>query len=202
MATLASLASDVYTITSRPDLTGETRISLRKAIYKFHTADTFKRDLTQVSLDLSAYSPVAANTNVWNVPLADFPRFRRPSTLITPLGYQPIVEIKEITSHDLFDLYKFPRINYFYIAGSVMTIGLQCPNTSFSFTYYQYPGVPTDPDVDIESWICDQYPDAVIEEACSAVFKMIGKDDEASRYQAIFAENIGILRMTDIGEQT
>ena len=29
---------------------------------------------------------------------------------------------------------------------------------------------------------------------------MIGKDDEYNRYQTLFAENLGILRGTDVGE--
>jgi hypothetical protein len=68
------------------------------------------------------------------------------------------------------------------------------------FGYYQYPELPAQSSGEITSWIADQYPDCIIEEAAGTVFKMIGKDDEHNRYQVLFQENITILRTTDVGE--
>ena len=53
MATLATLADDVYVLTNRPDLVSETRVALRKAIMKLHSADTFKRDLVTQRLQMA-----------------------------------------------------------------------------------------------------------------------------------------------------
>ena len=106
----------------------------------------------------------------------------------------------EGASDNIFNLYGSEFQNYFFISGSSITIKAIAGFDYLNFQYYQYPLVPpvsTDP---ITSWICDQYPDAVIEEAAGTVFKMIGKDDEYSRYQTLFAENIMILRGTDVGE--
>jgi hypothetical protein len=33
----------------------------------------------------------------------------------------------------------------------------------------------------------------IVEEACSLIFKMIGKDDEYQKYNALFKENAGML---------
>lgn len=217
MATLQELADDVYTLTNRPDLVSETRVALRKAIMKFHSADTFKRDLHTHRLQMSLYSPIAADQFRWVIPLSDFTRFRRPKFLRYPMELAqpshhaaPLFDtaavsvwqrdFAEVTSDDLFNSYHSERLNYFFIAGSTLTIRAASQVDYLDFSYYQYPQIPTSPTVTINSWICDQYPDAVIEEAAGTVFKMIGKDDEHARYQTLFSENLGILRGTDVGE--
>lgn len=220
MATLSSIASDVYVLTNRPDLEQETKVAIRKAIVKFHAADTFKRDLTTQRLQMSQYTPLAPNQFRWAIPLSEFTRFRRPKSLQYPLDLMfphnqipaPLYDgipiyarkdaFRELHPDNLFDTYNYEHQNYFYIAGSTLTIRASVDVDYLDFMYYQWPFVPalsadTDP---IQSWICDEYVDAVIEESAGAVFKMIGKDDEFSRYQALFMENITILRGVDIGE--
>lgn len=200
MATLDSLAADVYTLTNRPDLVAETKVALRKSIIKFHSADTFKRDIVSQTLQMSLYPPLDVNQFRWNIALTIFPRFRRPRQLATSTLNPTVTVFKEVASDNIFNLYGSEFQNYFFISGSSITIKAIAGFDYLNFQYYQYPLVPpvsTDP---ITSWICDQYPDAVIEEAAGTVFKMIGKDDEYSRYQTLFAENIMILRGTDVGE--
>ena len=200
MATLDSLAADVYTLTNRPDLVAETKVALRKSIIKFHSADTYKRDIVSQTLQMSLYPPLDVNQFRWNIALTTFPRFRRPRQLTTSTLNPTVTVFKEVASDNIFNLYGSEFQNYFFISGSSITIKAIAGFDYLNFQYYQYPLVPpvsTDP---ITSWICDQYPDAVIEEAAGTVFKMIGKDDEYSRYQTLFAENIMILRGTDVGE--
>lgn len=217
MATSDSLAADVYVLTNRPDLVAETRVAIRKAIYKFHSADTFKRDLITQRLQMSLYAPLSLDSFRWVIPLSEFTRFRRPRFLryppeltITPQVPAPLIdwpvgaawskEFTEVSSDDIFDSYHSEYLNYYFIAGSALTIKSAYGMDYLDFSYYQYPLVPTVQTDPIISWICDQYPDAVIEEAAGTVFKMIGKDDEYNRYQTLFAENLSILRGTDVGE--
>ena len=217
MATLDSLAADVYVLTNRPDLVSETRVALRKAIYKFHSADTFKRDLWTQRLQMALYPPIDSDQFRWNIALTEFPRFRRPRFLRYPPDLAipiqtpaPLIdwptganwsrEFVEVSSDNIFDSYRAEYTNYFFIAGSTLTIKAAYGVDYLDFSYYQYPLVPAVPTGPINSWICDQYPDAPIEEAAGTVFKMIGKDDEYNRYQTLFAENLGILRGTDVGE--
>ncbi len=217
MATIDSLSADVYVLTNRPDLVSETKVALRKSIFKCHSADTFKRDLAIQRLQMATYSTIEPNSFRWSIGLNEFPRFRRPKFLRYPpeLGSPnippaPLIdypsgavwtrEFTEIAADNLFDSYRSERSNYFYIAGSTITIKSSFGIDYLDFGYYQYPLIPALSTDSIVSWICDQYPDAVIEEAAGTVFKMIGKDDESARYQALFGENIMILRGTDIGE--
>lgn len=224
MATLTSLSTDVYTITNRPDLAAETRVALRKAIFKFHTAETFSRDLNTVRLQMALYTPVIAGQYRWAFDLQDadlFPRFRRlfalnyppdllnrPSNVPAPLidGWARLGpdqrKITVISSDNLFDNYRSERAQYAYIAGSALNIKLAWAMDYIDVQYYKWPTVPplNTPDGTITSWICDQFPDCVIEEACGTVFKMIGKDDESSRYQTLFQENLAMLKTTAVGE--
>lgn len=218
MATLNSLAADVYVLTNRPELVAETRVSIRKAIMKFHAADTFKRDLTSKRLQMSQYTPLQPNQFRWSIPLSEFPRFRRPSSISYPMdlvppqwnvpaplidwpaGYDRSRIYHETTADNLFDTYNQEKQNYYFITGSILTLKSGWLVDFLDVYYYQWPTIPTDPAAEITSWICDQYPDGIVEEAAGAVFKMIGKDDEYQRFMQLFAENIAIIKMTDLGE--
>lgn len=216
MATVASLADDVYVLTNRPDLVSETQLAIRKAIFKFHSADTFKRDLTVQRLQMDSYPPISPDHWQWNIALSAFTRFRRPKFLRYPTDLAipqripaPLIDwpvgaawtggFTEVTADNIFDRYSTQLANYFFVAGSNLTIRASYPYDYLDFGYYQYPEISPSP-TPISSWICDQYPDAIVEEAAGTVFKMIGKDDEYNRYQTLFAENIAILRGTDVGE--
>lgn len=218
MSTLNLLASDVYVLTNRPDLVAETRVALRKAIIKFHSAETFKRDLVTTRLQMATFTPMQPNQFRWSIPLSQFTRFRRPCALSYPVdlayptnqvpaplidwpvGFDRSREFAETTANNLFDSYNTERQNYYFVAGSTLTIKSGWGVDYLDLVYYQYPLVPPDADATIISWICDQYPDSVIEEAAGTVFKMIGKDDEYQRFMQLFVENLSILKMTDVGE--
>lgn len=220
MVTLAQLSNEVYILTNRPDLVAETRVAVRKAIMKFHSADTFKRDLKVTRLQMSTYPKTAVDQFRWSILLSEFGgQFRRPKSLIYPPELSPPTfvpaplldisvgiswqrEYTEVTQDTIFDRYSAERLNYYYIAGNSLTIKSAFDVDYLDFWYYVYPVYNYLPNGDytVGSWIVDQYPDAIIEEAAGTVFKMIGKDDEHNRYAQLFAENIAIVRMTDVGE--
>lgn len=209
MASIASLATDVHTITNRPDLVSETIRALRKAINKLHSAETFPRDLTRVRLQMALYSPVQPNQYRWAFDLSDadvFPRFRRlyslnyPTDLIPPTSGLECRQVNIVSVDNLFDSYRDERYQYAYIAGMSMQVKLSWAMDYLDVWYYMWPQIPSDPEDTIQSWICDQFPDAVVDEACADVFKMIGKDDESSLYRTLFNENLAMLKTAAVGE--
>lgn len=218
MATLQTLADDVYTITNRPDLAAETKVAIRKAIRKFHGADTFKRDLLVTQVDLTVLTPLQPNQYRWAIDLSVFNRWRRfkavgyppgqvpprysvPAPLIdVPYGVHTSREFTEITPDNLYDGYGYERPNYFMVVGSTVNVKAAWYLDKLQFSYYAWPDIPMDMNTTIGSWIVNEYPDAVTEEAAGQVFKMIGKDEEFNRFQTLFAENIQILRASDVGE--
>lgn len=218
MTTLADLAADVYTLTNRPDLVAETKMSLRKAIRKFHGAETWKRDLVTLRLDMTAQTPVDPTQYRWSLDLSMFANLRRfknvnyPVDKVLPInqipapltdwavGIRPTKEFEEISPDNLFDRYGYERTNYYFIAGSTLTVRSGWYVDWLDFVYYAWPTIPTDTATTLTSWIVNEYPDAIIEDAAGAVFKMIGKDDEFNRFQTLFAENLAILKTSTVGE--
>jgi hypothetical protein len=217
MATLLTLAASVYEITNRPDLVAETLSSLRKAIRKFHGADTFKRDLATVQIDITALTPVAPNQYRWNIPLDNFPLYRRfkvvqypidkilpasqvPAPLVDwPVGFSPSREYSEVAPDNIFDSYGYERANYYFITGDTVNLKSGWYVDYLNFTYYKWPLIGASGDT-LGSWIVNSYPESVVEEAAGAVFKMIGKDEEFNRFQGMFLENLAIVKGSDIGE--
>lgn len=217
MATIDSLAEDVYTITNRPDMVVETAVAIRKAIRKIHGADLFKRDLKVQRLTMADYTPLDPNQYRWAIELSTFERFRRPKliqyppSLAYPLnipapiidwpaGYQRTREFIEASVDNLFDGYGYEKPNYYYIAGNTINIRSGWYVDFLEFAYYQWPLIPASTSTELTSWIASQFPDAIVEEASSLVFKMIGKDDEYNRFAQMFAENLSIIKATDVGE--
>lgn len=219
MASFSELRDTVYTITNRPDLVNETTLALRKALFKFHSADSWKQDLNMVVLTMASHTPLEQWR--WNIPLSTFPRHRRPKNLRIPpqdfrvgmpssgnaLFYPPFNQLSThggfqfLTEDNIFDSYLLEKSNYFYMAGASIYIKASWEPLKLEYWYYQNPLFSSTEDPNnISSWIADQFPDYICEEASSAVFKAIGKDDEVSRYREIFAENLQLLRMSDVGE--
>lgn len=217
MATIDSLAEDVYLTTNRPDMVAETAVAIRKAIRKVHGADTFKRDLKVQRLNMSTYPPIDPNQYRWNIALSTFERFRRPKSIGYPPDLQPPIHVPaplidwpagyqrdrtfiELSVDNLYDSYGWEKANYYYIAGTDLMIKSGWYVDFLDIVYYQWPLIPSATGDTLTSWIVNTYPDAIVEEASSLVFKMIGKDDEYNRFAQMFAENLQIIRATDVGE--
>lgn len=222
MTTYAELVESVVAITNRPSLIAEMKVAIRKAIFKFHMADTFKRDLYQVDLNMNLYP---SSNFRWLIDLSNgdvFPRYRKFYSLrIPPSEWPPggpvqypldtlpgypwgppkSPQISYVAADNIFDEYNTERTNYCYQAGMSLNLRLTFTPNTLSFFYYQYPLFQvSDSGITIRSWIADQFQDGIAEEAAGTIFKMIGKDDESARYQALFAENILMVRGSDIGE--
>lgn len=221
MATFSELQDGVYTITNRPDLVNETTVALRKALFKLHMADLWKQDIASASIDFSLLTPIEPNVPRWLIPISTFVRHRRPKNLRIPpqnlpwswpqsgnaLFNPPYNQLpvsgsfEYLTEDNIFDSYNIEKPNYFYLAGSSLYIKAAWKPQTLDYFYYQYPLFSSSDDPDnITSWIADQFQDAVIEEAAGAVFKAIGKDDEAALYRNLFGENLQLLKQADIGE--
>lgn len=216
MATLQEIAADVYVYTNRPDLVTETEVAIRKAIKKFHGADTFKRDLVVQRMDMTALTPTDPGQYRWSIPLADFPRYRRFDCVRYPAGqypqhnqaFAPLIdsaagftnnrEFTEVNANNIYDGYGYERPSYFMVTGNSVTVKSSWYVDKLDFLYYNWPEIPLAPTDLLTSWIASEYPEAIVEEASASVFKMIGKDDEHQRFQALFAENLAILRAASI----
>ena len=200
MTTFASLVADVYTTTNRPDLVAETALAVRKATLKLHTTGI---DLETGTPKVVFYWPdrseaivtptvvdLANNYYSFDTQAAPFSRFRalqyvrQYTPADTDLFFDPI------DFDNLLDSYRIEKTNVFYLIGQLAQIRANFTVTQVRVGYYRYP-------VAIESgyssWIADQLPDMVVEEAAATIFKMIGKDDEFQKYAALTKENMAAL---------
>lgn len=217
MPTINDLADDVYVITNRPDLVTETMVAIRKAIKKFHGADTFNRDLKVQRIDMTQLTPIAPGQYRWTIPLSTFERFRRFSGVNYPVDRPipinqvpaPLIDVGtvfnatrqfvQVAANNLFDGYGYERSSYYMLTGDSVTVKSSWYVDYLDFTFFQWPVIPADSATLLTSWIAAEYSEAISEEAAGQVFKMIGKDDEYQRFQALFAENLAIIKATDIG---
>jgi hypothetical protein len=192
---LQPLLDLVYGITGRPDLVSETKLALRKATIKFHEKDFWLQDKKQVPVVVSA----TGLTGRYTIDLSDgvaIPRFRaayglRQRNTDGTLG----ITFTALTEDEIFDHYKVEKTDYFYRVGMALNIKSCRALSSAILSYYQFPNVQ---EATYSSWIATTYPEYIAEEAAAAVFKIIGKDDEAKIHRDLFEENIAAIRISAI----
>lgn len=179
-AAFTALVDDVYTITNRPDLVAETSLAVRTATLKLHQSEFYPRDLVEshVVFDTPDYFQVLAYKSL-------FPGFRALSYARKYEGGEPTGILDVITPTNTLDSYGISKENVCYLAGEVIQIR---SNTEFSEMLLGYYNNPVTLPDDYSSWISDLYPFAIITEAASTVFKMIGKDEETAMYRQLAGE--------------
>jgi hypothetical protein len=198
MTQLADLISAVGVVTSVPHLVPEITAAVKRATIKIHSAETFARDLAELSLSSPQLASVSATDFRYQIALSTpITRFRR----IAYLRADPTVPAPTVTQYRLieadsiFDNYNLELSDYFYLAGATLNLRTQAATARVKLGYYQYPDTT---DVSFYSWIADVYPNIIVDEASAAVFKMIGKDDEETRYRQLSVENYHILQAMNI----
>lgn len=193
-----SMIADIYSLTKRSDRVAETALALRKATMKFHQADLWKNDLRSASVDL----PVLAVTDDYRYTFdfsdpATYPLWRR-TAMIKELN-NPLSGVetnyKELDADRLLDSYRVEDIDYWYQAGQQGSLRSSKVLSAVEVTYYKYPNVTA---AGYDSWIAQQFPDAIIEEAVSNVFRVIGKDAEARMLASNFADNLHFLTISQV----
>lgn len=194
MTTLASLIADVYTLTNRPDLVGETALAVRAATLKAHTSDYYYKDIfeTGVMFDVSArQQSLEYKTLVprWRA-LKYLRKFDNSSDPGCPGDFLDV-----ITPEQILDSYSINRENVCYVAGLELQIRSRDAYQYYLLGCYVFPNVVTET---YSSWIADESPMAIVTEAAATVFKTIGYDEQAATYARLTQEEYAMLRMTNI----
>jgi|WetSurMetagenome_2_1015567.scaffolds.fasta_scaffold178900_2 hypothetical protein len=192
----SELVNEVYVITNRVDLTQETALAVRQATLKMHQFDFFKRDITEQVFNIPASSDgykFSFNTTDELVRFRAFSYVRQWDDPWT--GTEVLFE--EVQPDRLFDSYGYEITNCYYRAGSI--VNFKCVNkiSKIVIGWYQYPVVT--PEADYYSWIADEMPYAIIQEAAAIVMDMIDLQSPAaaSRKQAIAHMQLLQINQTD-----
>lgn len=189
---LAELTAEVYTITGRPDRTAETLTAIKAATLKAHQSDYYYKDVfeTGVAFDAAAYLQQLDYRTL--IPLWRSVKYVRKYdfTNSAPGNFLDLV-VPEL----VLDAYKVEKTNIYYVAGASLNI-----KSDTSEQYYLL-GCYVNPDITAtgyNSWIAKDHPYAIVFDAAATVFKAIGKDDEAAAYRSLNAEQLAMLRTSNI----
>lgn len=202
--TLTELIDAVYTLTNRPDLTAETQLAVQSATLKMHHTDFYYKDIaeSQISLPYEAYL-VQLDTK-------QFDRYRAFSYIrkFNPTGTDPLSGlvtgtpgdfIKILVPAQVLDEYGVDKTNIAYVAGSSINIRSSGLIQYLLAGWYRNPVIT--PVANYESWIAVDHPFSIIFDAASQVFKSIGFDEQARKYDApdgLVAQQIAMIKLSNI----
>lgn len=190
--TLNELIQEVYTLTGRPDRVNETASAVRAATLKAHQSDYFWKDILecQVSFTVSDYIQQMDYRSIFTLfRSAKYLRKYDPSTN-TAGKFLTYLEPEQV-----LDSYKVAKNDIFYLAGDFIQIKTAELQKDFLFGCYQNPDTTVS---GYKSWIAVDHPYAIIYDAAATVFKSIGKDDETANYRALCAEQMALLKSSNI----
>jgi hypothetical protein len=194
MTSLASLTADVFTLTNRPDLVGETSLAIRAATLKAHGSDYYYKDLleTGVQFDLSMQFQTLDYKTL--IPRWRALKYIRKFDYSTPPGRAgEFLEL--ITPEQVLDSYSINKEDVCYVAG--LQLNIRC-RAAFQ---YMLLGCYVHPDVTFEgysSWIADEAPLTIIYEAAATVFKTIGYDEQNAAYRQLVLDQYAELKISNI----
>lgn len=191
---LASLMSDVYLLTNRPDLIGETTLAVQSATLKAHTSDDYIYDFQEnsIAFDTAEYFQ---SLDVKSI----FPLWRKGRYLRiydnTPYTGGPGAVLRYIEPEKVVDEFGANRTNIWYQAGATLQIRTEASSQYFLIGYYKNPDITEN---GFNSWIADNYKPAIIYEAAAIIFKTIGYDEQVVTYRGMVAEQMQLLKQSSI----
>lgn len=186
------LCAEVYILTRRSDRVAETVSAVKAATLKAHQSDYYYKDIFETGIDFGV--PNYVQNLDYRALLPSYRSFvylrKYDATSSTPGR-----ELDIIIPDQVFDQYKTQKSDIAYVAGAYIQI-----NSSTQEQYYLF-GCYLNPDISqtaFNSWIALDHPYVIIFDAAATVFKSIGKDEEASAYRGMVAEQIAMLRTSNI----
>lgn len=193
-ALLTSLVADVYSLTNRPDLVGETLLAVKTAALKAHQLDYFYKDIFETGIQFDESLSQQSLDYKTLVPRWRALKYVREYPFDGTTGY-PGNFLELVTPDDVLDSYCINKENVCYIAGVTLQIRTRAAMQYFLVGCYRYPDVGNDT---FDSWIATEQPGAIVYEAAATVFKTIGYDEQFSAYQSMVATQYAELKITNI----
>ena len=188
MATLTEIVTDVVAETRRPDL--QTRIErlVMQSVLRLHQSELFSSDLAEGRVGAVAYTSVAPDSR-YVIPKTDLLRFR---LLNKFYDYDPAAQRVgsefSIEDNPSFQLNEYGSVrtrivrsmgeNLIVLGGDILG------NTrSFYASWYQDPDISS---LSKETWITKRHRYAAMWAAVAALYRALGKAEEAQAAQAEF----------------
>jgi hypothetical protein len=102
------------------------------------------------------------------------------------------------TPEEILDRYGYQKEDIFYVAGDVIQIK---SSTELQYIFF---GCYLNPDITesgYNSWIALDHPYAIVYEAAITIYKAIGFDEQGTVFSRLAAEQLEMLRMSNITAQ-
>jgi hypothetical protein len=191
--TLTELRQEVYTLTNRPDLVNETLTAIRSATLKLHTLDYFYKDIFETGITFPDPGYLQQLEYRTVVPRWRALKYLRKTDVSAHQDgeFLTVLSIPEMVEDD----YKLNRNNVCYVAGQVVQIRSSDLLQYALLGCYIYPDIT---EADYDSWIALDHPYAIVFEAASKVFKIIGDTDQFNAFTQLAREEAAMISMSNI----
>lgn len=193
-ADLAFLTQEVYTITGRPDRVNETLTAIKAATLKAHQSDYYYKDIFEVGVSFDNINYVQNLDYRSLIPRWRAIKYLRKIDLtVTPpaLG----IELSLVVPENVFDSYKVQKQDVYYVAGPYVQINSSTQELTYLLGCYLNPDIT---EATYDSWVSKDHPYCIVFDAAATVFKATGKDEEAAAYRQLNAEQIAMLKISNI----
>lgn len=183
MSLLTDILTDVYKLTSRPDLIVETTLAVKQATLSAHRSEKYRRDIQESLIPCGKPSNGSAIYQL-DIPTY-FPNYRqfaylRPYDSVTQSASSIVLGPDSFIAPDaIMDPYNEQRVNVAYTAGNNVNIILEAAYDSFLCGYYKNPIV--NPDANYESWIARDFPTLIVMDAAMRIFNDIEMPEAATK---------------------
>ena len=191
---LAELKTEVYSLTGRADRTEETAAAIRSATLKAHQSDYYFKDLYEVGISFPTAEYVQNFDYRATVPLWRSLKYIRKYDVVAGVGVEGL-RLDVIAPENIFDAYGAEKTDVCYGAGAYIQIKSSTKQQLYVVGCYVNPNIT---DAGYNSWVALDHPYFIVFDAAATVFKAIGKDDEASTYRALVAEQLAMLKTSNI----
>lgn len=174
--TLAELQAGVYSLTNRPDLTGQTLLAVQSATLHMHQLDFWYKDIFETGIQFLTEEYVQSLEYRLLIPQWRALKYIRRSD---SSGLPTSEPFEVIEAEDVLDAYKSERTNVCYGAGEVVQIKSSIP---FKYALLGCYVNPTISAVGFKSWIAVDHPFAIIYKAAADVCRQIGKQEQSALF--------------------
>lgn len=190
---LSELATEVYKLTARPDKVSETSSAIKSATLKAHQSDFYWKDIFESGIVFDSEDYVQNLDYRALLPRWRALKYLRKYDLSsnTPFG----TELSIIVPENIFDEYGLTKTNICYAAGAFIQINSSTKQQAYLLGCYLNPDLT---DAGYSSWVALDHPWFIIYEAAGQIFKSIGKDDEATTFRTLGAEQLAMLKTSNI----
>lgn len=190
--TFDELIEEVYLITNRPDLVGETKSAVKSATLKAHKTDFYSKDIFEsgIQFDTADFRQSLDYISLFSNFRA-FKYLRRVESATDDIG--AIIDI--IAPEEIFDSYGQNRTDIAYVAGRVLEIRSSVEFSKALLGAYVYPVIREEAYL---SWVAEQAPYAIVYEASRILFKSLGQIEESNAQAQLVAEEYSLLKLSAV----